>query len=213
MRQFLPLIIVYFLGCYHGINPGMGWLFAVALGFQEKNKSAVFGALPPVALGHTISVGAFVAVAVLLHGAIPTSVFHFGAAALLCAVGLYRLIRARHLRWVGMRVGFRDLTLWAFLMATAHGAGLMLVPVLFGARSAPSMSSMAGMSTNGHAAAFSPWYLAVAIHTVGYLLTMTAVAYVVYAKFGVALLRTSWINLDLIWSAALIVGGLLLLFL
>ncbi len=214
MRAFLPAIIVFLLGCYHGINPAMGWLFAVALGFQEKAQSAVFRAIPPIALGHTLSVGAFVAAAVLLRSALPTNAFRFGAAALLCAFGLYRLIRARHLRWVGMRVGFWDLTLWAFLMATGHGAGLMLVPVLFGAGVTPNMIGMAGMPSHQHAAAvLSPWYLAVAIHTVGFLIVMTAVAYVVYAKLGVALLRKSWINLDLIWSAALVAGGVLLVFL
>jgi len=214
VRQYLPAITLFLLGCYHGVNPGMGWLFAVALGFQEKSKMAVFRALPPIALGHTISVGAFVTVALLLSRALPVHVFQWGAAALLCAFGLYRLIRARHLRWVGMRVSFWDLTLWAFLMATAHGAGLMLVPALFHAGPASNMS-MGGMPMPHHnTAATADWpYLAVLVHTAGYLLSMTAVAYVVFAKLGVALLRKGWINLDLIWSAALIAGGVLLIFL
>nr|MDQ6933621.1 hypothetical protein [Candidatus Eremiobacteraeota bacterium] len=165
----MPLAILFLLGCYHGVNPGMGWLFAVALGFQERSKNAVFRALPPIAVGHSISIGAFVAVALLLRKTVPINVFHFGAAVLLCAFGLYRLIRARHLRWVGMRVGFWDLVLWAFLMATAHGAGLMLVPVLFGRGSVPNMAGMSMHDPTG-ATVMSP-YLAVLIHTAGYLLT------------------------------------------
>jgi hypothetical protein len=120
------------LGAFHGINPGMGWLFAVALGLQEQRRSAVWNALPPIAVGHALSVGLVVALVALIHASIPYRVLRWIAAAVLIGFGVYRLVRARHPRWVGMRVGFRDLTLWSFLMASAHGAGLMLVPVFLG---------------------------------------------------------------------------------
>ena len=51
------------LGAYHGINPGMGWLFAVALGMQQRSARGVWRALPPIALGHALAVGAVVLVA------------------------------------------------------------------------------------------------------------------------------------------------------
>ncbi len=190
----------------------MGWLFAVALGLQEKTKLAVLRAVPPIALGHTISVAGVVLVAVLASSALPARDFRLAAAFILIVFGLYRFIRARHLRWVGMRVGFLDLTLWAFLMATGHGAGLMLIPVLVASSGRIHGGDMGEMPMHEHLAAIDPslWYLAVGIHTLGYLVVMTAVAYVVYVKFGLELLRKSWLNLDLIWSGALIASGALL---
>src|SRR5262245_9998148 len=107
----------------------MGWLFAVALGFQEQRRSAVWRALPPIAVGHALSVGLIVALVALIHAGIPDEALRWIAALVLVGFGVFRLVRARHPRWVGMRVGFGDLTLWSFLMAAAHGAGLMLVPV------------------------------------------------------------------------------------
>src|SRR5688572_3493564 len=118
------------LGAYHGINPGMGWLFAVALGLQQKRRRAVLSALPPIALGHALSVGIVVLLLALAQASLPAKALRITAAGVLFGFGLYRLRRSRHPNWVGMRVGFRDLTLWSFLMASAHGAGLMLLPLL-----------------------------------------------------------------------------------
>ena len=129
-------LALFVLGAYHGINPGMGWLFAVALGLQEKSRRAVFRALPPIALGHALSVGSIVGVVLVARVGLPHAFLKFGAATILFAFGLYRLLRSRHPKWVGMRVGFRDLVLWSFIMASAHGAGLMLVPLLVGVASA-----------------------------------------------------------------------------
>lgn len=120
------------LGAFHGINPGMGWLFAVALGLQEQRRSAVLRALLPIALGHAISIGAVVLVLGLLQGQLSDAWLRYPVGIGLAAFGLYKLFRSRHPRWVGMRVNFLDLTAWSFLMATAHGAGLMLAPVLLG---------------------------------------------------------------------------------
>src|SRR5881628_1565297 len=130
MSGLWPWLALLGLGAYHGINPGMGWLFAVALGMQEKHRRAVLAAIPPIALGHALSIGLVVGLLWLAQASVPEKALRYGAAAILFGFGFYRFVRARHPRWVGMRVGFRDLTLWSFLMASAHGAGLMLVPLL-----------------------------------------------------------------------------------
>ena len=137
------------------------------------------------------------------------------AAAVLFAFGFYRLLRSRHPNWVGMRVGFGDLTLWSFIMASAHGAGLMLVP-FFLATPAPGD---AHHHVAHHATAFAnfsaPSLLAasVAVHTLGYLLMTAAVAILVYEKLGVAILRRAWFNIDLVWMVALMITGLFILLL
>jgi hypothetical protein len=120
------------LGAFHGINPGMGWLFAVALGLQEGRRRAVFRSLVPIALGHALSIGVVVLVVGFAQEAIPLEWLRWPIGAGLVLFGGYKLFRMRHPRWVGMKVSFRDLVTWSFLMASAHGAGLMLVPVLLG---------------------------------------------------------------------------------
>src|SRR5579871_1399563 len=172
---------LFLLGCYHGLNPGMGWLFAVALGLQERRVSAVLTAIVPLALGHVASVAAIVLAAVVAAVQFPRPIVHWAAAGMLLAFGAYRLVRLRHPRWVGMRVGFAGLLLWGFLMSSAHGAGLMLVPFVTAVPSATPYATGAAMT---------------AVHTLGYLVTMTAVALVVYAKLGVSFLRTAWFNVD-----------------
>ena len=130
MSAVWPWLVLLGLGAFHGINPGMGWLFAVALGLQEKSQHAVRRALLPIALGHAASVGAVALIMGLLQTVVSELVLRYLCAAVLGAFAVVRLVRARHPRWVGMRVGFRDLTLWSFLMASAHGAGLILLPLL-----------------------------------------------------------------------------------
>ena len=115
----------------------MGWLFAVALGLQEQKRSAVLRALPPIALGHALSIGIVIAAVLLARISLPHATLKIAAAAILFAFGLYRLVRSRHPNWVGMRVGFCDLTLWSFIMASAHGAGVMLIPLFLKSAQAP----------------------------------------------------------------------------
>lgn len=191
----------------------MGWLFAVGLGFQDRSTAAVLRAIVPLALGHIISVALVVLVAAYAAAALPHRAVHFAAAAILIAFGVYRLVRARHIRWVGMRVGFWGLTLWGFLMSTAHGAGLMLLPFVTAARSTNGPSEMAMPMPPAQAAhhALVVGWLMVGIHTLGYVLTAATIAVVVYAKIGVRFLRTGWLNLDLIWVVALILTGLIAL--
>jgi len=189
---------LFLLGAYHGINPGMGWLFAVARGMQEHRTRAVAWSLPPIALGHALSIGVVVLVAGLAEVALPLTYIRIGVAVALVGLGVSKMIRRRHFRWGGMQVGFRDLTIWSFLMASAHGAGLMVMPVM-----------LAGPHAHHHPASQGAvsgiW--ATLIHTLGYFAVTAAVALLVYQKFGLAMLRRSWINLDLIWAIALVVTG------
>ena len=190
------------LGAYHGINPGMGWLFAVALGLQEKNSASVWRALPPLAVGHGAAIGAVVALAGLAQRVLPLPAVKVAVAAILLAFGLYRLVRHWHPRGSGMQVGFGDLTLWSFLMASGHGAGFMLLPFLFGLshHQGHGAVQLASSAAPGAVAGFS----AVVLHTAGYLLVTGVAAWVVYNKLGVALLRKAWLNLDLLWTVALL---------
>ncbi len=200
------------LGAYHGINPGMGWLFAVALGLQEKNSASVWRALPPLAVGHGLAIGAVVALAGLARRTLPLPTVKVAVAAILLAFGLYRLVRHWHPRGSGMQVGFADLTLWSFLMASGHGAGFMLLPFLFGlsphqGHGGHGAVHLASSAAPGTAIGFS----AVALHTAGYLLVTGAAAWIVYRKLGVALLRKAWLNLDLLWTVALLGAAVLTL--
>jgi len=207
-------LALFFLGCYHGVNPGMGWLFAVALGLQDKSARSVFGAIPPIALGHIGSVTALVLIAGAAAREVPQNDLRFGAALVLLVFGIFRLTRARHIRWVGMRVGFGGLALWAFLMATGHGAGLMLLPFLTGSMThnagAMHMVGMATTSEGIPALPPSEWAWAVFVHTFGYLVTMTAIAWIVYDHTGVSILKSTWFNFDLVWAIALIVSAALI---
>ncbi len=190
------------LGAYHGINPAMGWLFAVALGFQEQRARAVWWALFPIALGHAIAIGGVVLAVLLLEVQIPLQTLRWTGALILATFGTYRLIRTRHPRWVGMRVRFHDLVVWSAIMATAHGAGLMLIPWLIGPH-VHRASAYAGIhTTSGHMGLG-----VVAVHTLGYFLTMGIVAWVVYTRVGVAVLRRMWINFDTLWALVLIAAG------
>jgi hypothetical protein len=192
---------LFLLGAYHGINPGMGWLFAVARGMQEHRTRAVAWSLPPIALGHALAIGVVVLLAQLAQVALPMLYIRIGVAVTLVGLGVYKLIRSRHFRWGGMQVGFCDLTIWSFLMASAHGAGLMVLPVVLAGPHAHHVHHMAASP----AATSGIW--ATLIHTLGYFAVTAAAALLVYQKFGLAMLRRSWFNLDLIWAIALVVTG------
>ena len=139
--------------------------------------------------------------------------FTFGviAAALLFGLGIFSLVRHHHPRWVRMQVGFRDLTLWSFLIATAHGAGLMVLPVLLGSSKVEAASRMAGHHHATAAASPLTAILATAVHTIGYLAVTGLVAWVVYSKVGLGVLRKAWLNLDVVWGAALVVTSVVTL--
>ena len=231
----LPWVVLLGLGAFHGINPGMGWLFAVALGLQERRRSGVLSALLPLGLGHALAVAAALVIALLLGVIIPLPYLRWIVAAILIPLGISRLFRHRHPRWASMQVGMGRLTLWSFLMASAHGAGLMVVPIFLG-MSGPSVvmahHHMGGTLESGGsqerpssirtedaapvAAAStsrgtSPRIalLATALHSLGYLMVTAFAALLVYEKLGLELLRKAWFNLDLVWAISLIVTGLI----
>jgi hypothetical protein len=193
----------------------MGWLFAVALGMQEGRARAVWRALPPLALGHALAVGAAVLAAAALGRLLPPETLAWIVGGLLLGLGAQRLLRHRHPRYGGMRVGFRELTTWSFLMATAHGAGLMVLPLLVGSSGAGSSPARPGAHAMHLAQAsvvpvsdaLGPGLAATGMHTAGYLLVTGLIAVVVYRKLGLRMLRTMWINLDLIWGVALVITG------
>ncbi|PYX38592.1 MAG: hypothetical protein DMG81_11365 [Acidobacteria bacterium] len=194
------------LGAFHGINPGMGWLFAVALGLQERRRGAVLSALLPLGVGHALAVAAAILLALGVGAAMPLQWLRWLVAAILIGFGISRLLRHRHPRWASMRVSKSGLTLWSFLMASAHGAGLMVVP-LFLAMSVPAEHAHHAALMNGSTPATA--LLATGLHALGYLLVTAVVAFVVFEKFGVGILRKSWFNLDLLWAIALIATGVL----
>ena len=202
------LFVMLLLGAYHGINPGMGWLFAVALGIQERSGGAVGRSLLPIALGHGLAIGTVVLFAVLLGTVIPLNYLKVTVALILLGFGVYCLIRQRHPRGGGMRVGFRDLTSWSFFIASAHGAGFMLLPVLLGSSAEAIHNAHAGSGVEVQSLA-TPMagLIATLVHTMGYLAATGLVAWVVYSKLGLSLLRKAWINLHLIWAVALMVSA------
>jgi len=207
---------VLFLGAFHGINPGMGWLFAVALAMQQGSARGVWRALPPLALGHAAAVGAVLLVAALAQMVVPLAVLRIVVASVLVGFGLYRLWRHRHPRFGGMRVGFRDLTIWSFLMATAHGAGLMVLPFVMPLSMTSHVLAAGGNGSHSHhvlgASAADPWLgaLALVLHSAAYLCVLAFAAWIVYRKVGLAVLRSAWFNLDWFWAIALVVTGVLI---
>jgi hypothetical protein len=208
-----PWIAVALLGAYHGIDPSMGWLFAVALGLQERRRTKIIEALFPIAIGHLLSVAIIVGSIVLAMKPALAGVRPLGAAALI-SFGLFRFWRPRaHPRWVAMRVNSIELAAWSFLMATAHGAGLMLFPILVDLRSASVSAHMhhaMTMAAPTHTAlGLAQTAAIVLIHTTAMLIMMGAIAFAVYEWIGLKILRSAWINLDAIWAGALVTAGAL----
>jgi hypothetical protein len=205
------------LGAIHGINPGMGWLFAVALGMQEGSARAVWRALPPLALGHAAAVGVMVGTAALLGLVVPPSLLRWTVVACLLGFGIMKLVRHRHPRYGGMRVNARQLATWSFLMATAHGAGLMVLPVVLRGSSAAVHSDAPG-ADHGHGAHMtrlagldasrSRSIAATVIHTLSYLFFTGTIALVVQQWLGLRFLRYAWLNLDVLWAGSLVLTAL-----
>lgn len=204
-----PWVLMALLGAYHGLNPAMGWLFAVALGMQERSRRAVLRALPPIALGHELSIALIAALVIGLELVTDTRVLHLGAGAALIAFGVFRFIKPRaHFRWTKMRVKPSELGAWSFLMSTAHGAGLMVAPVLLAADEAPRRSHGHTLSDMSLASMSVPETgLAIMLHVGAMTLVMACVAVIVYQKVGVAVLRRAWINSDQLWAGAFVLAG------
>jgi hypothetical protein len=216
-----PWLALIVLGAYHGLNPAMGWLFAVGLGLQEGRREAVLKAFWPIALGHAAAVSLVVAVVLAAQVVVPLALLKYAGAGTLILFGVYKLIRGKHPRWVGMRVGFRDLTAWSFIMASAHGAGLMLVPVLL--ELSGTMQQMEHQAHKAHEHWGHSLHLflanesaladmaAVGVHTLAMFAVMAAVALMVYDRLGLTILKRTWFNVDLIWAGALVGAGVVTL--
>jgi len=205
--ELWPWLALAGLGLFHGINPAMGWLFAVALGLHRRSRRVVVVSLVPIALGHAAAVAA-VLVAALALGLVFNHVVlsRLAAIVLLTWAAWHALYGHRQRVRVGMQTGLAGLVLWSFLMASAHGAGLMVIPVVL-----PLCASAAPASDTTAATALPYALAALAVHTAAMLVAIAAVSLVVYNWIGVDFLRRGWINLDVIWVAALAACGLMLL--
>ena len=199
------------LGVFHGVNPAMGWLFAVALGLHQRSRAVVLESLIPIALGHALAVAVVAFAVVALGAVIDQWAIRVAAGVVLIGWAVYHTLSgSRHRVRFGMRVSMTGLALWSFLMATAHGAGLMLVPFLLPL--APD-GSLPGHMVAHHTVggSFPVSLAAIWVHTLAMLVVTGAIAVVVYEWVGLAFLRRGWINLDLLWTTALVVTGLILL--
>jgi hypothetical protein len=213
MQGTWPWILMALLGAYHGVNPAMGWLFAVNLGLQDGDRRAVLRALPPIALGHEAAIALVVALVLVLGVIADPAALHVGAAAVLIAFGLFRFAKPRlHPRWVKARVNRRELTLWSFLMSSAHGAGLMVAPVLIGAGTGEAQAHDHALSDMRLDVLSIPQSaLAVALHVGAMLLVMGVVSVTVYELWGVRILRSTWLNTEALWAGAFVVAGVITL--
>ena len=207
MTDIWPWLALAGLGAFHGINPAMGWLFAVALGMHRKSRRVVWLSLIPIAVGHAISIAAVVAAVVMLGFIVERRALDVAAGIFLLAwAASYAVYGHRHRVRIGMQASMVGLGVWSFLMATAHGAGLMLVPFIIPLclSASPSHESFAMQS-------LSIALAAVGVHTAVILAVTAAISSIVYESVGVAFLRYGWINLDRFWIAALAVTGLILI--
>ncbi len=200
MSWWIPVL----LGAWHGVNPAMGWLFAVALGLQEQRAAAMLRALPPIALGHAASVAAVMGVALAAGRFLPPATLRIAGGAVLLGYATYLMVRRAHPRRVGMRLSARGLFAWSFVMASAHGAGLMLLPVVLGPAGMTGHHMHHNMTAAGDASVL-------AVHSAAMLTAMATIAVVAYRAAGVGLLRRAWIDTDILWSGALAVAGVAVL--
>jgi hypothetical protein len=202
-----PWVALAGLGAYHGINPAMGWLFAVALGLQRKSQRVVLVSLVPIAIGHAASVAVVLAVVLIIGLVVDRVTLAQVAGIVLIAWAVWHALYGHRQRLVvGMQTGLVGLALWSFLMATAHGAGLMLVPALL-----PLCASSIASSPLVSDATVPIALAALGVHTAAMLATIAVISFAVYNWIGVGFLRRGWVNLDMVWIAALVMCGTVLL--
>ncbi|RDL47364.1 hypothetical protein BLJAPNOD_06204 [Ensifer sp. M14] len=206
MTTFWPWLSLVGLGAFHGVNPAMGWLFAVALGLHRQSRRAVWLSLVPIAIGHAISIATVLAIFVAFGTALDPNSFRVAAGVLILGVAGYSALYGhRHRVRIGMQTGMAGLALWSFLMATSHGAGLMLVPAVLSLCLADRGGELAIASS------LSLSLAALAVHSGVMLAVIAAVALAVFEWLGLAALRSAWINFDRIWTLALGATGIALL--
>jgi hypothetical protein len=197
------------LGVYHGINPAMGWLFAVSRGMQEKSRRALLRSLLPIAIGHEASIALVALLVLTLSTTTDPKELRIGAATVLIAFGIFRFVKPRaHFRWTTMRVSDRELGVWSFLMSTAHGAGLMIAPVILGLRASQGGHDDMAMLSGGPIDIAA---VGIAVHVAAMLVVIGAIAFFVYERVGLQVLRRAWLNTDQVWAGAFILAGLVTL--
>ena len=215
MSQTWPWVVLALLGAYHGLNPAMGWLFALALGLQEKRRSAVIAALIPIALGHAVAIALAILILNFIQRFVPPQALKWMLASIIFGLGIYRLARASHPKGGGMRVGGRDLFVWSFLMASAHGAGLMLIPVLLSSTTTMHHNMAASLNAASVPIGMSLILWTTLVHTAAMLIVagiFAMVFFTLYERFGLQLLRHTWFNFDLLWAIALLIAGVAVVF-
>ncbi|MEV6925862.1 hypothetical protein AB0M46_15380 [Dactylosporangium sp. NPDC051485] len=199
------LVALAAMGAFHGLNPGMGWLFAVATGLQERSRAALLRALLPIAAGHAASIFVIAGLVSALQSVLATRAVAIAGGAILVGFGLWRAVSRRHPQLTGLRLTPPQLAGWSFLMSSIHGAGLMLVPVLVVGRT--DVHGHHGMAASTTAPLWVG-FLATAVHTLGMVSVAGAIALVAYRAVGHRILRSTRFNLDRIWAVALIGAGL-----
>jgi hypothetical protein len=208
---WLQLTALAGLGAFHGLNPAMGWLFSVARGMQERSRRVLLTSLPPIAAGHLASVAIVAAVVSATRSVVAANVVGIAGGVVLVGFGLWRLLSERHFRWAGMRLSTAQLAGWSFLMSSAHGAGLMLLPVLATTTVAThldhEMPAAAGVA--GTPGAALTGLAAAGVHTVAMFAVMAVCAVLVYEFVGVNVLRRAWFNMDKVWAGVMVGAGAL----
>jgi hypothetical protein len=196
------IVLLAAMGAFHGLNPGMGWLLAVANGVQERSRAAVLRALAPVAAGHAASIFVVAGLVSALQSVVATRFVAIGGGVVLVGFGLWRAVSRRHVGAPGLHLSAPQLAGWSFLMSSVHGAGLMLVPVLV-ANPPPGLG-------HDHGAGGDPlWagFLATGVHTVAMVAVAGAIALLVYQAVGLRLERLARVDLDTVWAVALVGAG------
>jgi hypothetical protein len=202
-----PWLAVAGLGAYHGLNPAMGWLFAVALGLHRKSRAIVFAALVPILLGHAAAIGIVLSAAIALGVFLDERLLYRLAGLVLIAWAAWHALYGHRRRVrVGMQTGLIGLGFWSLLMASAHGAGLMLLPVAL-----PLCLSATPGSELTAGGSLAIGLAVVGVHTSTMLAVIAVIALVVYEWLGVGILRRGWLNFDLLWSAMLAFSGVYML--
>ena len=205
MTELWAWLALVGLGAFHGLNPAMGWLFAVALGLHQQDRRVVWLSVVPIALGHALSVAVLAAAFFWAGLIIDARIVRIGAGLVLIGWALYHWRYGhRHRVRFGMQTGLLGLGVWSFLMATAHGAGLMLWPVLM-------PLCIAAASEPDGAGPLATAIIGIGVHTLAMLVTTTVVAVAVYEWVGLEILRRAWINVDVVWTFALVAAGVWLL--
>jgi hypothetical protein len=198
-------------GIYHGVNPGMGWPLAVSAGLMDKSTRALIAALWPLTIGHLLAVLLIVLPFAVLAALVEWQrQIQIGASLLVIGFGIFRLIYRRHPRALA-RIRPTQLGLWSFVVAIAHGAGLMLVPIYLGLCRAAELD-------NGHAATsvliganLGTAVLVAFVHSAAMIAAGGLSAWLVYRYLGLRFVSRSWFNLDAVWAASLILVGVLAL--